>query len=155
MELKTNTDINLDQLTISECIGDTQKTIDERNDPLFIIQISSNCQDLEILLKSLYQLMKITKYKSILIFHENESHLESITVKLKSKFSDKIFLSAKKRVQEGLDSHYKINFSSLSGVTHDTLHYEIRVVIGEMMLTYLYCTVYYTGNHQPISNQSK
>ena len=82
--------------------------------------------------------MKITKYKSILIFHENESHLESITVKLKSKFSDKIFLSAKKRVQEGLDSHYKINFSSLSGVTHDTLHYEIRVVIGEMMLTYLY-----------------
>ena len=152
MELKTNTDVNIDQLTISECIGDTQKTIDERNDPLFIIQISSNCQDLEILLKSLYQLMKITKYKSVLIFHENESHLESITVKLKSKFSDKIFLSGKKRVQEGLDSHYKINFTSLSGVT---LHYEIAVVIGEEMMTYLYCTLYYTTNHQPISNQSK
>ena len=152
MELKTNTDVNIDQLTISECIGDTPKTVDERNDPLFIIQISGHCQDLEILLRSLYQLMKITKYKSVLIFHENESHLESITVKLKSKFSDKTFLSVKKRVQEGLDSHYKINFTSLSGVT---LHYEIAVVIGEMMLTYLYCTLYYTSNHQPISNQSK
>ena len=147
MELKTNTDVNIDQLTISECIGDTQKTIDERNDPLFIIQISGHCQDLEILLRSLYQLMKITKYKSVLIFHENESHLESITVKLKSKFSDKIFLSGKKRVQEGLDSHYKINFTSLSGVT---LHYEIAVVIGEMMLTYLYCVLCIT---LPITNQ--
>ena len=147
MELKTNTDVNIDQLTISECIGDTPKTIDERNDPLFIIQISGHCQDLEILLRSLYQLMKITKYKSVLIFHENESHLESITVKLKSKFSDKIFLSGKKRVQEGLDSHYKINFTSLSGVT---LHYEIAVVIGEMMLTYLYCVLCIT---LPITNQ--
>ena len=139
MELKINTDIDLLALAISEGSGDTQKTIDvkEINEPLFIIQISASSQKFDILLKSLYQLMKITKYKNVLIFHENENHLEAITAKLKSKFCDKTFLFAKKRVQS-LNSHYKINFSSLSGVT---LHYEIDVTIGEMMLTYLYCVL--------------
>lgn len=152
MELKTNTDIDLLALTISEGSGDTQKTIDvkEINEPLFIIQISASYQNLDNLLKSFYQLMKIIKYKNVLIFHENENHLiEVITAKLKTKFCDKIFLFAKKRVQS-LNSDYKINFTSLSGVT---LHYEIDVVIGEMW-TYLYCTVT-TSNQQPISNQSK
>ena len=151
MELKTNTDIDLLTLAISEGSGDKQKTIDvkEINEPLFIIQISASYQNLDNLLKSLYQLMKIIKYKNVLIFHENENHLKAITAKLKTKFCDKIFLFAKKRVQS-LNSDYKINFTSLSGVT---LHYEIDVVIGEMW-TYLYCTVT-TSNQQPISNQSK
>ena len=137
MEPKTNTDISIDQLTFSDDSGDTPKTIDIRqtNEPLFIIQISTDFPDLDILQRSLYQLMKITKYKSVLIFHENEDYLENITAKLKSKFCDKRFMSAINRVQSP-DSHYKINFTSLGGVT---LHYEIDVVIGEMKLTYLYC----------------
>ena len=137
MELKTNTDISIDQLTFCDDSADTPKTIDIRqiNEPLFIIQISTDFPDLEILQKSLYQLMKITKYKSVLIFHENEEYLKTITAKLKSKFCDKRFMSAINRVQSP-DSHYKINFTSLGGVT---LHYEIDVVIGEMMLTCLYC----------------
>ena len=47
MELKTNTDIDLLALAISEGIGDTQKTIDvkEINEPLFIIQISASYQN--------------------------------------------------------------------------------------------------------------
>lgn len=123
MELKTNTDINIEQLPFSEGSVDTPKTIE----PLFIIKISNDFPDLDILQKSLCQLMKITKYKSVLIFHENEDYLEIITAKLKSKFCDKKFISAIKRVKS-LDSHYKINFTSLGGVT---LHYEIDVVIGE------------------------
>ena len=131
MDFKTITDISIDQLTISECRGDkTIKTVDvkEINEPLFIIQVSADYNDMDILKKSLYQLMKITKYKTVLIFHEYEDHLETLTAKLKSKFSDKVFLFAIKR-GKSLDSHYKINFMSLAGVT---LHYEVDVVIGEI-----------------------
>ena len=56
MELKTNTDISIDHLTFSEDSGDTPKTIDIRqiNEPLFIIQISTDFPDLDILQQLLF-----------------------------------------------------------------------------------------------------
>ena len=136
MDLETNKDINFEQLIISDFGGGgIPKIIDmkEVNEPFFVIQFSKNCHEVDIILKSMYQLIKMVKYKNILFCHENENTLETIITNLKSKFPDKSFFSAEKAAWSG-DSHYKINFTSHGGAT---LHYEIQVVIGETKWTFL------------------